>query len=115
MLNSYDFEKTFNDILLSSGTQGDMTISYLKDVSVLLAIVRAVRQGDFSLNMAAQREMVKLCFSLNHVNYARYLSYQHVYFTKLETENRPAIFNLKTRDMGGSLTGSNFCQSMEIT
>lgn len=67
-----------------------------------------MRTGNFDLHMEAQRMMVNLCFAFDHVNYARYLTYQHVYLGKLQQDNHPAIEDLRVRGLGGSLSGSNF-------
>ena len=80
----------------------------MKDVSCLLELVRSVGTGDFELHTEAQREMINLCFALDHVNYARYLSYQHIHLQKLQQDNIPAIDDLRRRGIVGSLSESNF-------
>ena len=75
------FEKLTDE---SKGTASKMTISYLKDISSLLALISGVREGNFDLHMQAAREMLKYCFAFDHINHSRYLSFQHVYFLNLE-------------------------------
>ena len=58
-----------------------MTVAYLKDISSLLASVAAVRGGKF--HMEGERDMLKYCFAFNHINYAQYMSFQHVYLPDL--------------------------------
>ena len=72
---------------------------------MLLYLARSVRDGNFKLHIEAQREMLKFCFSFNHINYARYMTYQHLFISQLEIENHPAVIDLKSRDIGigGSL------------
>ena len=90
------------------GTQSKMTVAYLKDISSLLASVAAVRGGDFQLHMEAERDMLKYCFAFDHINYARYMSFQHVYLSDLEAKGDPAIDNLIKRGIGESLSGDKF-------
>ena len=68
----------------------------------------AVREADFEQHLQAERDMIKQCFAFDHVNYARYLSFQHVYLMDLERKQCPAIDDLKKRGFGGSLSGVKF-------
>ena len=90
------------------GTESKMTVEYLKDVSSLLALVSAVREQDIERHLQAERDMVKHCFAFDHVNYARYMSFQHVYLRDLERKNHPAFSEMKLRGFGGSLSGAPF-------
>ena len=56
-----------------------MTVQYLKNVSILLAVVSAVREGNIHQHLQAERDMLKHCFAFDHVDFKRYLSYQPVY------------------------------------
>ena len=85
------------------GTQSKITVAYLKDISSLLAAVAAVRGGDF--HMEGERDMLKYCFAFDHINYAPYMSFQHVYLSDLEAKGDPAIDNLIKRGIGESLSG----------
>jgi hypothetical protein len=85
-----------------------MTISYLTDVSLLLALVSAVREKDLTRHMQAEREMLSLCFAFDHINYARYMSFQHVNLLMLEMCHDPAFTELSERGFGGSLSGEKF-------
>ena len=55
---------------------------YLKDVSTILAIVSAVREGDLKKHFSAEREFLKLMFAFDHINYAGYITYQDVLLRK---------------------------------
>ena len=106
VLQHFSFEVLVEKILDDKkGTQSKMTVAYLKDISSLLASVAAVRGGDFQLHMEAERDMLKYCFAFDHINYARYMSFQHVYLSDLEAKGDPAIDNLIKRGIGGSLSG----------
>ena len=108
IIRSNTFNDLYNRIFKTTGTQGKITVAYLKDVPSLLSLVRSVRDRNFNLHMEAQREMLKFCFSFNHINYARYMTYQHLFLSQLEIENHPAVIDLKSRGIGDSLSGSSF-------
>ena len=63
-------------IVSATGTESQMTLKYLKDVSTLLAVVSAIR-------FSAERDNVKLIFAFDHINSARRNTYQHVYLNNL--------------------------------
>jgi hypothetical protein len=93
-------------VQVEDGTESRMTISYLRDISLLLALVSAVREKDLSRHMQAEREMLKLCCAIDHINYARYIvSFQHVNLLMLEMCHDP---ELSKRGFGGSLSGETF-------
>ena len=95
-------------IQVEDGTESCMTISYLKDVSLLLALVSAVRKKVLSRHQQAERVMLSLCFTFDHINYARYMSFQHVKLGVLEMHHDPAFTELSERGFGGSLSGEKF-------
>ena len=79
-----------------------------KDISLILSIVAAVREFDLETHLEAKRKILKLVFAFVHVNYARYNSYQHVFFNEEKRLNSPAYQDLKQYGDGASLTGSHF-------
>ena len=83
-----------------------MTVAYLKDIPPLLASVAAVRGSDF--HMEGERDMLKYCFAFDHINYARYISFQHVYLSDLEAKGDPANDNMIKRGIRESLSGDKF-------
>ncbi len=72
-------------------------------------MVSAVRECDLERPLQSERDMLKLNFALDHHNYARYCSYQHVYLRNLERQNHPAFIDMKERGIGGSISGATFC------
>ena len=111
LLGTDGFNNVVFQILQCGNTQfsdGNMTIEYLKDVSAMLAMVLAVREGCLERHLQAEREMIKQVFSFGHHNYARYLSYQYVSLRSMEQHNHPAIINLKETGFGGSISGEPF-------
>ena len=85
------FKVLKNDIMAVTGTQSKMTIQYLKDVSNLLALVSAVGENNIEKHLQAERQMLKQVFAFDHQNYARYLSYQHVFLRELQKKWSPSI------------------------
>ena len=83
LMNSILIHPRFEDLytkLMSTngGTEVRMTVSYLKDVSSMLALVAAVRDNNLELHLQAEREMLKHVFAFDHVHYARYMGFQQV-------------------------------------
>ena len=68
-------------------TRSQMSIQYLRDISIMLSIVSAVREGCIDRHLQAEREFLKLAFAFDHVNYSRYNSYQHVLLSDLKQKN----------------------------
>ena len=85
-----------------------MTICFIKDVSSLLALASAVPEKNFERHLLAECEVVKYYFAFDHINYARYMSYQQVYLQELQRINSNAIMDLTQRVFGGSLSGVSF-------
>ena len=85
-----------------------MTIAYLKDVSSILAMASAVREGNIERHLQSERDMLNRVFALNHQNYARYCSFQHVYERSLEEQSHPVFGELKTKGLGGTIGGEPF-------
>ena len=54
-----------------------------KDVPAMLTIVSAVRKVDWKVYFSAEREIFKLIFAFNYINYSRRNIYQHVYLNNL--------------------------------
>ena len=80
----------------------------MKDISSLLALISAVQENNFERHLQAELEVVKYCFAFNHINYARYVSYQQVYLGELQRINSNAMMDLTQHGFGGSLSGDSF-------
>ena len=104
---------SFNDLFQSmkcveSKSEGEMTITYLKDVSSMLTMISAAREGNIQQHLEAEREMSSLVFAFNHQNYARYCSYNHINLRSMEEDKNPAFRDLQERGLGGSISGEPF-------
>ena len=54
--------------------------------------------------------MISLAFAYGHQNQARYNTYQNVYLSYLKQIDHPAFHDLKTKGIGGSITGEKFSE-----
>ena len=50
------------------GSECQMTVAYLRDISALHAMVSAVREGGLERHLQAEREMLKHCLAFDHIN-----------------------------------------------
>ena len=50
---------------------------------ILLALLRASREGDWMLHLAAIRQMIPWCFAYDKLNYARFLPYYYAMMSRL--------------------------------
>ena len=58
---------------------------------ILLRLLRAVREGDWTLQMFALYQLIPWCFSYNHINYSHYLSVYYASMSNLPIEN-PEVY-----------------------
>ena len=93
---------------LKMGSDGELTVTYLKDVSLMLSLVGTVRECDIEKHLQAERKLLGLTFAYDHQNYSRYNTYQHAYLLDLKNSNHPAFNELRNKGMGGSITGEKF-------
>ena len=91
-----------------AGSDPELTVSYLRDVSLMLSLVAAVREADIEKHLQAEQKMICYSFAYDHQNYSRYNSYQNVYLTHLEQTDHEAFQQLKLKGIGGSITGDKF-------
>ena len=62
-----EFDELVTGILrCEAGSDGKLTLNYLKDVSLLLCLVSSVRESNI------EQEMTYLIFAFDHQNYVRY-------------------------------------------
>ena len=109
VMESPAFAKMCADVLVYvEGTEEHFIVKYLTDISLILALVSAAREGNFERHLHAEREMRSLVFAFDHINYARYVSYQHSYLSQLSTSNNEAYGDLMARGFGASISGQTF-------
>ena len=71
-------------LTFEKGSDGELTINYLKNVSFLLSLVSAVRECNIEQHFLAERNVIYLAFAYDHQNYARYNPYQNVYLPRFK-------------------------------
>ena len=104
-----DAFKDINQYIVSTtGTESQMTTEYLKDVSTMPAIVSAVREGNLKRHFSAEQEIVRLKFAFDHINCARYNTYQHVYSNNLLRKDKIIAKYLISNGYGTSGPGDSF-------
>ncbi len=88
----------------------DVSIIHLKiiDVSIMLAIVSAVREGNIHKHIEAEREMLSLTFAFNRQNYSCNCSYQHIFLQSMGSENKQAFEQFSEWGFGASLSRERF-------
>ena len=115
LLNLDSFKTYCNDLLVSNnGTQCQIMIQYIKDVSSQLALVSAVGENSIELHVVAERALLIKCFTFNHVHYVRYLTAQHVHFDRMQIYKSDTWEDLVKNGFGGSLTGHPFSTETTI-
>ena len=102
----------FEDIVelspLEKGSDRELSVNYLKDVSVLLSLVSVVRECKIEQHLQAEKNLTYLAFAYDHQNYARYNTYQNVCLSNPKQTDHPAFHDLKTKGIGGSIIGETF-------
>ena len=108
ILGMEEFSQFSSMFMSTTGYLSQMTMQYLKDISMMLAIVSAVREGDIFKHLQAEREMLKLVFAFDHVHYARYNTYQHVLLSSMQRNNEDGFKDLSIYGHGSTSTGLPF-------
>ena len=71
------FQEYVKKLRSDNGSLSHFWMSYIDLVSLLLNLIRASREGNWSLHLSSIREMILWCFSYNRTNYARYLPWYY--------------------------------------
>ena len=85
-----------------------MTVTYLKYMSTMLAVVSTVRKGGLKRHFSAEPEIWKLMFAFDQNNYAGYITYQHVYLNDLLRKDNSIVKGLITKGYGVSCSRDSF-------
>ena len=90
------------------GTQAQMMMQYIRDVSAMLCFVSAVRENTIERHLAAERVLLPKCFAFGHQNYARYPTFQHVKLQDIRSKQEGAWNDLLVNGFGGSVSGKPY-------
>ena len=74
----------------------------------MLSLISAVREKCIERHLAAERALIPKCFAFGHINYARYLTFQHIKLQDIKMNNKEAWDDLSQNGFGGSLSGEPF-------
>ena len=96
------FKDKKQHIVSAASTEYQMTVSYLKDVSTMLAIASAVREDSLKRYSSAEHEILKLMVAFDHINYAGYIAYWQVYLNNLLRKHNSIVSDLITNGDGAS-------------
>ena len=79
-----DYRKTLYN---ENGNMCAFWMSYIDMVEVLLDLIRASREGNWTLHLASIRAMIPWFFAYDHTNYARYLPWYLMNMQSLESSH----------------------------
>ena len=95
-------------LLATTGTQSKMTVMLLKDISLMLSFIASARESNIDLHFECERQFLSLAHAFDHVNYARWGSFQHVKLEEMKRLATDAYRNLQTVGWTASQTGGKF-------
>ena len=73
-------------------------------------LVTAAREANIEMHLQAERELLKIVFAFDHINYARYNSFQHIFSVIISrTKIKQSTYqDLLLNGHTASTTGNNF-------
>jgi len=81
------FQVYLNYLRDGNGDLSAFWMSYVDMVEIMLALLRASREGDWMLHLASIREMIPWCFAYDKLNYARFLPYYYAQMSRLPLDH----------------------------
>ena len=76
------FQFLKSQFLTASGTYSLVTVEYLKHFNSLLMLVTAALESNIEIHLQDCIKFLKFVFAFHHINYARYNSAQHMFFSR---------------------------------
>ena len=73
-----------------------MIAMLLKDISLMLSFIASAREANIDLHSECERQFLSLAHAFDHVNYARWGSFQHVNMEEMKRLDTEAYQDLKT-------------------
>jgi hypothetical protein len=115
ILNSSEFEavidlwnKYLAHLRHDNGDLSAFWMSYIDMVEgILLNLLRASREGNWSLHLLAIRSMIPWCFAYDKVNYARYLPVYYGQMSQLKEDNPEVHDNLMKGQFSAQMSEVN--------
>ena len=108
VLEMSQFQHFQKQSLTLTGTQSQMTVMLLKDISLMLSFIVSARESNIELHHQCERQFLNLANAFDHVHYTRWGSFQHVKLQEMKRLNTDAYIDLKTTGWTASQTGGKF-------
>ena len=68
-----------------------------------------LKEGSLKIHFLAKQQILKLMFTFCHINYAGYITYQHIYLNNLLRKDDSIVKDLIINGHGASCHGGSFC------
>jgi len=81
------FQKYLDSLRINGCDLAANWMTYIDVVQIMLNLLRASKEEDWSLHLSAIHDLIPWCFSYDRHNYARYLSCYYSEMTHLEQEH----------------------------
>ena len=107
LINEEEILSFTEQILKTSNTMSQITISYIKEVGnilAILALVSSVRESATERHLQAERVMLPDVFLFGHPKYGQYLTYRRDMLSNIHLENHGAWEELVKGGFGRSLS-----------
>ena len=91
----------------SNGKLSKFWMSYVDMIELLLELIRATREGNWSMHLSSLRGIVPWCFAYDNINYARYLSTYLSRMSHLPEEHPDAFKYVSSGELSVQLSNSN--------
>ena len=87
VLEMSQFQHFQKQLLTLTGTQSQMTVMLLKDISLMLSFIVSARESNIELHHQCERQFLNLANAFDHVHYTRWGSFQHVKLQEMKRLN----------------------------
>ena len=101
------FEEYVDHLRKTNGPLSAFWMSYIEMVELTLHMVRASREGDWTLHLSCIRQMLPWCFAYDAINYARYMSVYYSDMTSLQEEHPEVHEFMKTGGFTVQMSSKN--------
>jgi hypothetical protein len=101
------FQQYRSHLRQDGGDLASFWMSYTDLVDIMLNLLRASREGNWSLHISAIKDMIPWCFAYDKQNYARYLSSYYAEMTNLRDEHPSVLAFLESGGFSVQLGSQN--------
>ena len=86
-VRTFQLFQNYLESLRSQESLSSFWVSYIDMIEILLNLIRASREGNWMLHLAAIRNIIPWCFAYDKINYARFLTYYYATMSRLATDH----------------------------